>query len=286
MFKTIKLNKAYWQKKIPNLKYGVPDPLNVLSADNDKFSEALTTFNFFGVFKTTKAGRHRQTQLFIKGLLPVFDQPVSLLDIGASDGSTSLDWITLINGYLKKYYVTDYNIKCTYAQYKGYTYFFNNKNECLLTASEKFVFYPDNAWLFDLLFNKPLAAVKQLPKNELLFINRDLQQKQQHDGRIEIMEYNIFEPWAREKTDMVIVGNLLNRAYFTDTQIELAIKNCYDALQDNGLLIIIRNSLNENGGENEKSTIYKKDSSAGVLIKIHTVNEGIEIDDLVLSLRF
>ncbi len=286
MFKTIKLNKAYWQKKIPKLKYGVPDPLNVLSADNDKFSEALTTFNFFGVFKTTKAGRHRQTQLFIKSQLPLIEQPVSLLDIGASDGSTSLDWITLMNGRLKKYYVTDYNIKCTYAQYKGYTYFFNDKNECFLAASRKFVFYPVNAWLFDLLFKKPLAAVKLLPKHDLLFINRDLQQKQQQDSRIEIMQYNIFEPWAREKTDMVIVGNLLNQAYFTDSQLELGIRNCYDALHDNGLLIIIRNSLNENGSENEKSTIYKKDASAGTLIKIHAVNGGIEIDDLVLSLRF
>lgn len=174
MFDTIKLNKEYWSKKIPGIKYGVPNPLNVFSADKDKFSDAMTTFGFSGVYKTTRPGRHKQTQLLLKNNIDkLADQPL-ILDIGASDGSTSLDLINCINGNFKKYYVTDYNIRCTYASYKGYTCFFNQNNECFLAASEKFVFYPVNKKLFNFFLKGTLSAIKNQPKKELLFITKEL----------------------------------------------------------------------------------------------------------------
>jgi len=286
MFKTIKLNKGYWQKKIPQLKYGVPDPLKIFSPNQAEFSEALTSFNFSGVFKTTKAGRHKQTQLFLKEQLNGFATAVSILDIGASDGSTSLDLVNLLQDGFSKYYVTDYNIRCTYVSYKGYTYFFNESNDCFLAVSQKFVCYPANRNLFNFLFGRQLAAVKDQPRQELLLINKDLQKKQQADQRIELMAYNVFEPWLKGKMDIVIAANLLNRAYFSDAQIELALRNCYAALNENGILVIIRNKLTDEGDEIEKSTLYKKDTVAGELIKIHEINEGIEINSFVRSLKF
>jgi len=286
MFNTIKLNKAYWAKKIPALKYGVPNPLDVFSPDKEKFSEAMTTFGFSGVYKTTRAGRHKQTQQFLKEYTGKLTQPPGILDIGASDGSTSLDLINLLQGQFKKYYVTDYNIQCRYVAHKGYTYFFDQSNECFLAASEKFVFYPANKSLFNFLFKNRLAQIKDLPKSELLLINKDLQEKQQANDKIVILQHNVFVPWAKEKMDMVIVGNLLNRSYFTDTQIEAAVKNCYAALTDNGLLTIIRNTLTDNGDEFERSTSYQKTAGNTRLQKKHEVNGGIEIDELLASLKF
>ncbi len=286
MFNTIKLNKKYWQSILPKLRYGVPDPLDVHSADQHKFSEAMKVFNFRGVYKTTGSGRLRQTQLFLKDHIAALNEPASILDIGASDGSTSLDLINLLNGSFKKYYVTDYNIRCNYISYKGYTYFFNPQNECILAASRKFVIYPERKWLFGFLFNAKLAKIKGLPRTGLLLINRNLQEKQQENERIVIMPYNVFEPWALEKVNIVVAGNLLNRAYFTDGQIETALGNCYHALAENGLLAIIRNKLIPNGEEIEKSCVYQKQSNPAGFKKIHQVNEGVEIDALVLSLNY
>ena len=96
----------------------------------------------------------------------------------------------------------------------------------------------------------------------------------------------MFEAWANGKMDIVIVGNLLNRSYFTDTQIYEALKNCYDAVKENGLLTIIRNTLTEKGDELERSTIYIKNDIDKVLEKKEEVNGGIEINDLILSLKF
>ena len=286
IFQTIKLNKQYWDKKIPNLQYGTPNPLNAFSTDKEKFSDAMTTFNFAGVYKTTQSGRHAETQLYLKKHFINSPSATTILDIGASDGSTSLDFINLIYSYLKKYYVTDYNIKCTYFSHKGYTYFFNNAQTCFLVASKKFVFYPANKKLFNFLFKKKLDKLKAFPKEELLLINHDLKVKKQENQIINILEYNVFEPWSKEKVDIAVVGNLLNRAYFTDTQIKTALKNCYDALTENGILTVIRNAHTSNNEEIERSTIYKKDNKEKVFNKIHEINNGVEINEFILSLKF
>jgi len=281
MFQTIKLNKEYWSKRIPGLKYGVPDPRKIFSPAAETFSKALTSFNFSGVFKTTQGGRHKLTQSFVKEQIPAGNLP-AILDIGASDGSTSLDFIKLLGGAFKKYYVTDYNISCTWIEYKGYHFFFDHKNECFLAASGKFVFYPANKKLFNFLFGKKLEAIAGLPKKELLLVNRELQQlQQQSNGRIQIRLHDVFQPWPLEKTNIVVAGNLLNRAYFTDGQIRTALGNCNQALEEGGLLVIIRNKLNENGTEEERSGIYRKSGSR--FIKIHEINGGVEINDLVIT---
>ena len=155
-----------------------------------------------------------------------------------------------------------------------------------MVASKKFVFYPVNKTIFNLLFKKSLSIIKSLPKNELLFINKGLQQKQQGDDSIEIRDYDVFVPWPKEKSGIVVVGNLLNRSYFTDAEIAAALKNCYEAMTDDGLLAIIRNASLENREEIEKSTVYKKNSNNKVFEKIYEINDGVEINDLVLSLKF
>lgn len=286
MFNTIKLNKEYWQKIIPNLKYGVPNPLNVFSADEQKFSVAMTGFNFSGVYKTTQAGRHKGTQHFIKEQLDKSGAKPVIIDIGASDGSTSLDFIKLLGDAFSRYYVTDYNIKCTYASHKGYTYFFNQDNECFLAASVKFVFYPANKWLFNLLFKRTVSKLQASPKTDLLLINKELQELKQKDNRIEILQHNIFNSWQKGTADIIVIGNLIHRAYFSDEQIAAAITNCYNVLTDGGLLVIIRNALTENGTEIEKSNVYQKDSAAKKINGIFKVNGGVEIDEFMCSLRF
>lgn len=283
MFKNIKLNKEYWQKKIPHLKFGVPNPLLVFSADETKFSEAMASFRFESVFKTTGANRHLQTQRFLKEYITTNNKVI--IDIAASDGSTSLYFIKQLNHSFKKYYVTDYNIKCSYANKNGYTYFFNQLNTCFLIASKKFVFYPDDTWFFNFLFRNKINRLKNTNKTELLFCNQRLLQLRDSDARIVIMPYNIFEQWKEEKADLMIVGNLLNRAYFSDGQIKNALSNCYTALSDDGLIAIIRNEL-INGNEIEHANVYRKNIHTQSFEKVHEVAGGVEINSFILSLQF
>lgn len=284
MLKTIKPNKGYWSKKVPFLKVGRPDPLQVFSSDEEKFSNAMETFKFKQVVKQTQGERHKLTQLFLNDWIRKLPQSPVILDIGASDGSTSLRLIDMIHSF-EKYYVTDYNITCSYLRRKGYTYFFEQSGDCFLVASNKFVFYPNKKWFFDFLFKKSLLEIKDEEKKKLLLINKKLKSRSEEDSRIEIMQYDIFEKWPQEKANIVIVANLLNRYYFNDDEIKNALINCYDAVSENGILVIVRNLPTE-AGEIEKSNVYQKNISTKSFRKINEINGGIEFDDLLLSLRF
>ena len=283
MFKSIKLNKNYWKKLIPFIRFGTPDPRLVFSDDDLLFSEAMTSFRFNQVYKTTKTNRHILTQNFLKNYSGPDTKPV-ILDIGASDGSTSLNFIDLLDQSFKKYYVTDYNIECSYAKEKGYTFFFDKSDTCFLVASKRFVFYPETSWYVNLILKKKLHEISNKPKTNIVLCNRKLFKLTKIDDRIKILSYNIFETWCYEKADIIIVGNLLNRSYFSDGEIKEAILNCYEALTENGVLAIIRNKL-EGKDEIEKSSVYCK-SDKFSLKKIFEQNGGVEINDLILSLQF
>lgn len=286
MYQNIKLNKGYWKRIVPFLKYGTPDPLQVFSDDHEKFSAAMKAFKINGVNKNTRSGRHRETQLYLSAQIRNLGKAPAILDIGASDGVTSLEMMRAISDNFKKYYVTDYNIKCDYVKYKGYTYFFNSADNCFMIASRKFIFYPVNKRFFDFLFKKRINKIKNEPRQELLLINKELQAKKESDDRIEIMRYNVFEPWTREKVDVLIVGNLLHEVYFTRPEIREGLCQCYDALVNNGILVMIRNTVTDAGKNLEKSTVYKKNGASRRFEKVLDVNEGVEINEFLLSLNF
>ena len=264
----------------------MPDPLQVFSDDEEKFSGAMKAFKINGVNKNTKSNRHKETQSFLKRWIANMDRPPVILDIGASDGVTSLELMQSIHDNFKKYFVTDYNIQCSYSFYKKETFFFNKPGNCFLVASKRFVFYPENKWLFNLLFKRKINKIKAQPRKELLLVNKNLQNKKDVDPRIEVMQYNIFEPWPCEKADIIVVGNLLHEVYFTKPEIKNALVNCYNAMSENSLLVVIRNTVDKSGNEIEKSSFYQKNNSKNKLEKTEEINGGVEINDFLLSISF
>jgi hypothetical protein len=286
-FNTIMFNKASKYKILLFSKHAVVNPLQVFSKDPKKFSEAMDSFKLHGVFKSTKADRHHETQKFLKEYIDKLQKPVVILDVGASDGTTSLQLINLIENKIEKFYVTDYNIKCNYIKENGFTYFFNTQSDnCFLIASNTFVFYPENKRLFNLFFNKSLTSFQNKSKTELLLCNHELKLKANNDDRIEILDYDIFKPWQKKKPDIIVVGNLLHPTYFSNEDIYRALNNCYITLKDNGILVIIRNSWLSKNCEVELSVIYKKNNMKRCFQQIFEVNGGVEINEFVLSSRF
>jgi len=283
MYRTIKLNKGYWGGKLPFKRGIIADPLQVFSDDVEKFSMSMKAFKIGHVTKHTEFKRHQKTQRFIKEWLHDISNP-NILDIGASDGITSLELIKSLNSFAK-YFVTDYNLMCTYFKRKGLFYFFNQLHDCFLIANEKFLFYPNDEWFFKLLFGNSIRKIQRLPHKELLLVNKELQNRSKIDSRIEIFTYNVFEAWNREKLDVIIVGNLLQPGYFTQEKIINGLTNNYNALKDQGILVIIHNEVTRMG-ETEKSTIYKKNFSENHLELVTHINGGVEINNLILSLKF
>ena len=69
---------------------------------------------------------------------------------------------------------------------------------------------------------------------------------------MEIEQYNIFEKREGTNFDIAKVANILNRSYFSDQQISVALRNLYDLLSIEGYLLIIENRPEEQGGLYQK----------------------------------
>jgi hypothetical protein len=239
------------------------------------FTSAISTFKFGSTFKSTQKARFPLTVLELGRL--EFQVPPVILDVGASDGSTSLDLMQAVP--YEKYFVTDLNIEVYYETSGPVTWFYDENGACLLRVTDKWVVYPDIGgaiFPFNLISQ---SLFKQAPKFQsdiakILLINPDLLARK--DSRVVVAKHNIFDTWPSEKADLIIAANILNRVYFTASELELALKKLLAALKDTGRMVIIDNR------PGEKSSFFQFSPAGSVRVE-KRVNGGTEIEALALK---
>ena len=239
------------------------------------FSSAVSTFKFGSTFKSTQKARFPRTLLELSAL-EYTGRPV-VLDVGASDGITSLDVMQTIP--YSKYYVTDLNIEVSYQVLDGATWFYDENGICILRVTDRWVMYPDiGTAIFP--FNKIAQAFFSLaPKPDpealrIFLINPLL--KMQTNPAIVIQKHNILDAWPQENVDLIIAANILNRGYFTASEIEQALRKLFAALNDGGIIAIIDNR------PAEKATLFQLNDGAANIIK--RINGGTEIENLAVNI--
>ncbi len=87
----------------------------------------------------------------------------------------------------------------------------------------------------------------------------------------------MFKPWPKEKADLIILANILNRNYFSDDEIISVINNLISYANDGALFAIIDNRQNTD----EKSSIFALGNNK--LLLRQKINEGTEIEGLILQ---
>jgi hypothetical protein len=174
--------------------------------------------------------------------------------------------------------VTDLNISVHYQISNDTTWFYDEKGKCILMVTDKWVNYPDlGGAIFP--FDKISQAIfAQAPKMgpdaaKVLLINSNLTNN--HKTNIPICKHSILENWSHDKADLIIAANILNRVYFTTSELELALLKMAAALKNSGRIVIIDNR------PEEKSTIFQIDRRNVRVEK--RVNGGTEIEDLALK---
>ena len=273
----IKLNRSYWAQYLTQILPSASDPRILCSEviDEATFTSAVSTFKFGATFKSTKKARFPLTVMELSTLS--YRNRPTILDVGASDGITSLDIIMAIP--FNKYYVTDLNIEVSYQQSENNTWFYDEKGACILMVTDKWVNYPDTAgaiFPFDRIVHKIFAsAPKQIsPAPKITLINPLLISK--NNNAILIEKHNILEAWPHEKVDLVIAANILNRGYFTASEIEQALKKLVLALNEGGRIAIIDNR------SIEKTTIFQIEGGIAKIVK--KINGGTEIESLAVNI--
>ena len=271
----VKLNNSFWPKFITDQIPYSDDPRVLLEGNitGEPFSRAVSVFRFGTTFKSTESFRFPTTVEALSSL--EFPSPPTVLDVGASDGITSLHTIQSID--FAKYFIADLNIEAFYQFRNGKCYFYDSDKNCILIVTKCFVIYsktlqsifPFNR-IAEHFFSKSPPANRDLAKIEL--INPEVKKA---EGNIEIVRHNIFDPWTKEKLDLVIAANLLNRSYFSDQQIQTAAKNLVNALNDGGILTVI------DSRDYEKSTLFRVVNKKLLVEK--EVKDGTEIKELILK---
>jgi hypothetical protein len=190
-----------------------------------------------------------------------------ILDVGASDGSTSLDLIRQLGTNFDRYFVTDLNLSASFGYHRGVLYFFDRHGRCTLRASRRFIVYSDTDGAQALLSKLAKWLISRSRKvgdrREVLLIQPELVNLASEDRRVSILFYDIFTPWKGEPPDLIKIANLLNGKYFSAAQMRQAISiQCANLAAAGRLLLVSEDD------DIEKFSVFRK-TTAGMMLE-HT----------------
>lgn len=245
------------------------------------FSKHVSGLTSGVTWKSTTSNRHKLAdKIFFdmcRGLRPV------IIDVGVSDGVTSLELIEKLAGNFDKFFVTDKTFELSYVKDEGRLYFYNEEGKCTIMSSKKLVIYADTmAWIpFRWIANRILRGAPPcvVPcAKKLRLMQPDLYDMARKDSRIIFREYDVFSTWPGPIADIIKVANLLNLDYFEETQIRKAIVNICKAVKEKGKVVVIDNRADGM----ECISIFKK--SGGKLCLDRDVNGGCHTRDIILNI--
>lgn len=270
----LKLNKAGWPAYVGRLLRASEDPRVLLddSLDSDAFSRAVSVLKFGATFKTTCGGRFPCTIAKLASL--EFAKPPVVLDVGASDGSTSLDVMQSLT--FGKYYCTDLNIECRVAKRGEWTYFFSYDGTPVVAASESWVAYNDAAGSTPLFGRAASAIFRRAPllsdARRIELVNPALRNRM--GERVLVQRHSALDRWGGEPCDLIIAANILNRTYFDDQQLTRIVENLGSALRPEGWLALIDNR------DTERSSMISVTPKG---VRVHArIGAGSEVESLAM----
>ncbi|TAN08580.1 MAG: class I SAM-dependent methyltransferase [Rhodanobacteraceae bacterium] len=243
MRRPIRLNRSFCKKIWPGAPRGCPDPRRLLDAgiSDREANEILITMKIQGVFKTTWSDRFPETTRLLANR-SIASPPV-ILDVGASDGCTSLSVMQAMP--FSRYYVTDRHIEAHACTTRKGIFFCDDEAVPFMFANRFFVIYNEphetsraqSDIVGNLFAGFDMAKCREVRKVPLM--NRALLPRL--DDSVRLQRYDIFQPWPHEQADLVIAANILNRDYFADAKLVDALRNLRGALKDHGTLAVIEN---------------------------------------------
>lgn len=282
MISPIKFNNSKMPKFMLSFLPNEYDARNLFKRDKlsaSEFSNYIQAINFGGKFsKTTKPNRHILSDEIIQKELSNYRNAV-ILDVGASDGSTSVDLIRKINGNFDTYYVTDVSFSLHFIENNGKGYFYDSMTkECIMIVTDYLIIYHDT------LSSSPIGSIarhfiRKAPRYDPTKIKivdlcqPKLKQILKTDKRVNLLEWSIMEPWKEKKADIIKVANVLKTEVFSEDEIRTALKNLLEILKPNGKLLITRNL------DKEKYSLFRKN---GTELKLESeINGGCDITYLI-----
>lgn len=257
--------------------YTDPDVLVDPDADPGKFRRAMFGVHLGGTIKITWAGRHAEADQLLVEAVDLTD--ADIVDIGASDGSTSLDLIK-VAGDFRSFTVADLFLSLQRSTALGHSLFYDADGECVLIGGRWFVAWPSMSGFVQSAYYPLLKAAEDKPREEVLLLNPELRREMATDARIRATVHDVFETFE-SPVDVIKVGNLLRRLYFDDATIVRGLQAVHASLREGGVLVLA-----------DDSRVKEEPTAAGIYRKVDDHFERIaattripEVDALALGIR-
>lgn len=258
------------------------DPRIVIDEDvsAEDFRVAMSAILVGGTYKITRANRHPLCDDLLIDHVDLTD--ADIVDIGASDGSTSVDLIAKLPTF-RSYTMADLYFHMTVRKTPRHTLFYDPDGTCILVVGRRTLAWPSQSKRVEFLL-RPIIhgrAAKKAAVSEVLLLNPDTRALMQSDERVSFRVHDVFKRWEGPAPSVIKIANLLRRLYFSDDDITRALVAVGDSLDDGGYLLMADNSrikdMPARGG------LYRKRGDS--FIPVARTENIPEIDDLITQVR-
>lgn len=255
-----------------------PDPVALMSdePDPDLFRTIMSQVYVGGTIKITGAHRHPEADELLVDNVDVTGKAIA--DIGASDGSTSLDLIERLPGFAS-FTIADLHLTITAVRVGRRWTFFDGDRVCVMVSGRRAVGWPtQSAWVrAAYLPTIKAAARKSADSVDVLLINPSVRRRMAADPRITTTVHDVFTVWPDPKPDVIKVANLLRRLYFSDDMLLKGLHALTASLPEGGHLLIVDNPRTED--PTPRGGLYRR--TAGRLVPVAATSRPPELADLI-----
>src|SRR5690554_4335553 len=147
----------------------------------EEFREAMSAIHVGGTIKITSADRHPEPDALLVEALDT--SRLVIADIGASDGSTSLDLIRKLDGFAG-YVISDLFLEISWSRAGSTTVFYDPAGEPILVVGRRLVAWPSISRTVRVLVGPALRRAAKAPREPVTLLNPDVVALLARDARV------------------------------------------------------------------------------------------------------
>ncbi|WP_028050844.1 hypothetical protein [Cellulomonas sp. URHD0024] len=280
MLLPIRLVRGGWprwlERRAHRFFYTDPAVLVDDDASPEDYRSVMLGIHIGGTIKITAAGRHLDIDPLLLDNVDLAG--ARIVDIGASDGSTSMDLIDALPEFAS-YTISDLYIEVPWARTAKHLFLFDKHQTSILVAGRRFLAWPELSRTVAALYAPLVRRGRKQPQQLTTLLNPQVRARMRTDPRVTYREHDVFETWAGERPDVIKVGNLLRRFYFDDADLSRALRAVHASLADDGHFFIVDHTRDP--GRPPAGGLYRR-TPAG-FARVATTPTQPEIEDLILA---
>ena len=202
----------------------------------------------------------------------------TIVDIGASDGSTSVDLVAKLPAF-GSYVVADLYLELRAVEVGRSVLFFDADGTCVLVAGRRLLAWPSLSRTVRALCAPLLRRAGGREGRPVVLLGPAARRLMRTDPRVTARVHDVFQVWEGPAPDVIKVANLLRRLYFDDADILRALHSLLGSLDEGGHLLVLDNP--RVAGIDLRAGLYRRVD--GRFVMVAETAHAPEIADLLRS---